>query len=343
MLSTRHLPLLVTFVQVCRDRSFTAAARSLSISKCLVSTHLRQLEDALGVRLLDRTTRRAALTQAGQDVLAAAERMVSAAADVSRIVESKQHAPTGVLKVGAPVDLGALIVAPAVARLCALHPELRAELVLSDGRTDPIEHHLDAVLTVNAPKDSGLISTRLGNDVEIIVASPSLARTWDAATEPKHLANAPWIAHPSIPISARHNFRNQRGAQQRLAPTEARVLANTGDAIRSLVVGGAGFAVVPQQMVADDLRSGRMLRVLPKWTGRRIVVHACVPSRSHPPPRVKLFIAELRNVFRVSGFEAQYASAAPRHPLRVTEPQSLRALRTSEWHCSSERPAALHR
>ena len=317
MLSTRHLPLLVTFVQVCRDGSFTVAARNLSISKALASAHLRQLEEALGVRLLDRTTRRATLTQVGQDVLTAAERMISAADDVSRIVETKQQAPSGVLRVGAPVDLGALLVAPAVARLCARYPELRAELVLTDARTDPIEHRLDAVLTVNAPKDSSLVSTRLGTDVEIIAASPSLTRTWQHAAEPKHLAEAPWIAHPSIPISARHNFKNQRGAQQRLAPTVARVVANTGDAIRSLLVGGAGLAVVPQQMVADDLRSGRMVRVLPKWTGRRIVVHASRPSRTHPSPRVKLFLAELRTVFRISGFEDQYQSA--RHPLRVIE------------------------
>jgi DNA-binding transcriptional LysR family regulator len=319
MLSLRDLPLLATFVQVCRDGSFTAAARSLSISKGLVSARVQTLERALGVRLLERTTRHIALTQTGQDVLSAAERALSAASDVSRIAESKQRSPTGVLRVGAPVDLGALLVAPAVARLCSRYPNLRAELVLSDHKTDAIEHRLDAVLSVNRPNDSAQMSTRLGSDVEIIVASPDLARVWQAVTEPKQLAHACWVAHPSIPISARHSFRNQSGAVQRLAPTEARVLANTGDAIRSLVVGGAGFAVVPMQMVVDDLRSGRMVRVLPKWSGRRVVLHACFPSRAHPPARVKLFLAELRNVFRISGFAAQYADAAPRHPLRVIE------------------------
>ncbi|HVZ34961.1 MAG TPA: LysR family transcriptional regulator [Polyangiaceae bacterium] len=320
MLSPRHLPLIATFVQVCRDGSFTKAAHSLSLSKSLVSTHLRLLEEALGARLLERTTRRLALTQTGHDVLTAADRMLCAANEVAQIAESKQEVPRGVLRVAAPVDLGALLVAPAVARLCSLYPELRAELVLTDEKTDLIAHRLDAMLSVNVPKDSRLVSTQLGEDMEIIVAAPRLARRWRAANQPKDLAGAPWIAHPAIPASNRHQFRNTRGALQRLAPKEARILANTGDAIRSLVVGGAGFAVVPAQMVADDLQSGRMVHVLPEWRGRKVLVHACIPSGTHPPARVTLFLQELRSAFRATGFEAQYAAGAPRHPLRHSAP-----------------------
>src|SRR5262245_38908863 len=105
MLSPRHLHLLVTFVHVCREGSFTQAARKLSISKSMVSDHLRTLEDVLGARLLERTTRRVALTQIGQEVLVAAERMQAAAADVSQLAESQRAAPSGVLRVGAPVFL----------------------------------------------------------------------------------------------------------------------------------------------------------------------------------------------------------------------------------------------
>jgi len=308
--------LLATFVQVCRDGSFTKAAGSLSISKSLVSTHLRLLEETLGARLIERTTRRVALTQTGQEVLAAAERMLFAAGEVAHIAEAKHDVPTGVLRVAAPVDLGALLVAPTVARMCARYPELRAELILSDGKTDPIAHRLDAILSVNVPKDSTFVSIRLGSDFEMIVASPDLGRNWQAATQPKDLAGAPWIAHPALPASARHLFRNQRGALQRLGPNEARIVANTGDAIRSLVAGGAGLAVVPSQMVAEDIRAGRMVRVLPEWKGRRVLVHACLPSRSHPPARVTVFLEELRAVFKITGFAAQYAGVAPRHALR---------------------------
>src|SRR6185295_9576297 len=99
MLAPRHLHLFATFIQVCRDGSFTQAARRLSISKSLVSSHLRTLEDVLGARLLERTTRRVALTQVGQDVLAAADRMMLAAEDVVSITESQSGVPSGVLRV----------------------------------------------------------------------------------------------------------------------------------------------------------------------------------------------------------------------------------------------------
>lgn len=173
---------------------------------------------------------------------------------------------------------------------------------------------------VNVPRDSALISTHLGSDFEIIVASSELARRWQAATQPRDLAGAPWVAHPSIPGSARHQFRNERGTLQRLAPSEPRIRANTSDAIRSLVVGGAGLAVVPSQMVLEDIQNGRMVRLLPEWKGRSVRFHVCMTSRRHPPARVTLFVEELRAVFKVTGFEAEYRGAAPRHTSRHGAP-----------------------
>ncbi len=301
MLPPRHLPLLATFVQVCREGSFTKAAISLSISKSVVSAHLRTLEEVLGARLLERTTRRVALTQIGQDVLAAADRMLSAANEVASIAESKRAIPAGVLRVAAPVCLGTLFVVPAVARLCSRYRELRAELVLSDEKTDPIAYRLDVIVSVNVPKDSTLVSMQLGTDTEIIVAAPSLAERWQHATQPTELASGPWIAHTSILASAQEQFRNQRGTLQRLTPRAPSILVNTCDAIRSLVVGGAGFAVAPTRMVAEDIHAGRMVRVLPEWKGRTVRIHAGMPSRNHPPARVTFFLDELRDIFRADG------------------------------------------
>jgi DNA-binding transcriptional LysR family regulator len=309
MLAPRHLPLLVTFVQVCREGSFTKAARKLGVSKSIVSAHMRMLEDVLGARLLERTTRHVAPTQIGQEVLSAADRMLSAADDIASIADSKRTGPSGVLRVAAPVYLGALIVAPAIARLCMRCREFRAELVLSDERTDPIAHRLDATVSVNVPQDSALVTMQLGSDVEIIVSAPELAELWRAAAEPKDLSAAPWVAHSSIPAAAQLQFRDQQGMLQRLAPPEASVYANTCEAIRSLVAGGAGLAVVPSKSVADDLRSGRIVRMLPEWKGRTVRIHACVPSQKHPPTRVTLFLEELRAQLNGSGepIEAQAA------------------------------------
>src|SRR5687768_12705435 len=138
MFPPRHLHLLATFVEVCREGSFTKAALRLGISKSIVSGQVRMLEDTLGARLLERSTRQLALTQIGREVLGAAERMLSAAGDVANIAESKRTVATGVLRVAAPIYLGEFFVAPAVARLVSRFRELRAELMLSDEKTDPI-------------------------------------------------------------------------------------------------------------------------------------------------------------------------------------------------------------
>src|SRR5262245_37195643 len=202
MLAPRHFHLLATFVQVCREGSFTQAGRKLSISKSMVSSHLRTLEDILGARLLERTTRRVALTQTGQEVLAAAERVLVAAEDVASIAETKRAVPSGVLRVAAPVYLGTLWVAPAMARLCSRYPDLRTELLLSDARTDPIAHQLDATVSVNVAQDAAVTSVQLGTDSEIIVAAPQLAERWRSAAQPKDLSGAPWVAHSCIPAGA---------------------------------------------------------------------------------------------------------------------------------------------
>ena len=315
MLRPQQLPLLAIFARVCREGSITSAAKALGLSKSVVSAHIRTLEQSLGTRLLERTTRRIALTQAGEAVLDAANRVVAAADEVRSIAESQREVPTGVLRVAAPVDLGALLVAPAVARLCLRYRGLRAELLLSDGKTDPIAQQLDAMLSVNVPKDSTLISTQLATDVEIIVASPELAREWATAKQPKDLAGARWVSHSSIPGSARRRFRNERDAAQQVATHEPHIVVNTADAMRSLIVAGAGFGVLPSQVVHDDMGAGRIVRVLPEWRGRTVRVHLCLPSRRHPPRRVVAFVEELRAMFALSGLKTQYL-AAPRHDLR---------------------------
>jgi DNA-binding transcriptional LysR family regulator len=301
MLSPRHLHLLATFVQVCREGSFTLAARKLATSKSIVSSQLRTLEEVLGARLLERTTRRFALTQTGQEVLAAAERVMGAADDVASIAETRRAVPSGVLRVAAPVYLGTLWVAPAMARLCSKYSELRTELVLNDAKTDSIAQQLDATVSVNVSHDAAVTSVQLGTDFEIIVAAPALAEKWSSASQPKDLASAPWVAHSCIPAGAQYQFRNQRGTQQRLAAPPASAVANTTDACRTLVSSGAGFAVLPLGPVQEELRAGRMLRVLPQWKGRVIRIHLVLASQKHPPARVTFFVEELRAVLEESG------------------------------------------
>jgi DNA-binding transcriptional LysR family regulator len=297
MFPPRHLHLLATFVEVCREGSFTKAARKLGISKSIVSGQVRMLEEILAARVLERSTRQVALTQIGHEVLGAAERMLSAAGDVAIIAESKRAVATGVLRVAAPIYLGEFFVAPAVARLVSRFRELRAELLLSDEKTDPIALQLDAVVSVNASQDSNLVGMPLANDLEIIVCAPELAPHWQGATQPNELLSAPWVVHSCIPAGAQHHFRTAAGSSQSISPSRPVIRANTLDALRALISNGAGLGILPALVVAEDIRAGRMLRLLPDWQGRALQIHAWLPSDKHRTARVTLFLEELRAAF----------------------------------------------
>lgn len=302
MFDHRDLPLLVVFARVCREGSVTAAARTLGLSKGVVSTQIKSLEASLGGRLLHRTTRRLTPTQAGLDVLAVAERVVAATEEVRALIEAHQGTPTGTLRVATTHDLGARFVAPAVARLCEAHPELRAELILDDALTDPVAQRLDAMVRLGVLADSTLVARRLAEDVDVVAAAPSLAARWHHVDEPRALAAAPWVAHASFVQTKRHRFRHTDGTVQELVMPTPRVVANSTSALRELIVGGVGLGILPSHRLGDDLRDARVERLVPAWSGRAIGVYLLLPSGRLVPRRVSLFGEELLRAFAAGGF-----------------------------------------
>jgi DNA-binding transcriptional LysR family regulator len=298
----RDLPLLVTFARVCREGSITAAARTLGLSKSVVSTQLKALEAALGGRLLHRTTRRLEPTQAGFDLLAVAERVAAATDEARAIVEAQRGTPTGTLRVASTHDLGARFVTPAVARMCAAHAELRAEIILDDAIIDPVAHRLDAMVRLGVPADSSLVAKRLADDVEVVVASPALAERWRHADEPRALAAAPWVAHASFVQTKRYRFRRTDGTTQELSIPLPRAVANTTAALRELIVGGVGLGILPSHRLVDDLAAKRVERLVSPWSGRAIGVYLLYESARNPARRITLFAEELQRGFAAEGF-----------------------------------------
>jgi DNA-binding transcriptional LysR family regulator len=289
-----QIPLLAVFAEVCRAGSVTGAARRLGLSKSVVSTHLQSLEAEVGARLLHRTTRRLSITDTGEAVRAIANQVLDAVDEVDAVAESQRSEPTGVLRVAAPQDIGDRFVAPLVAELCAAHPALRAELHIADDIVDVVAHRLDATVRAGVRQDSSLIAQHLADDAEVLLAAPALAQVWAAAREPRALLTAPWIMHARFAALRRQEFRRARGRSVTLAIEAPRATANTTHAMRALLVGGAGLGVLPTHMVLDDLRAGRLVRLLPDWTGRQVRIDLLLPFRRHVPRRVALFAEALR-------------------------------------------------
>lgn len=293
MIAASEGPLLVAFAAVVRGGSFSAAAAALKLSKSVVSERVRQLEERCGARLLERTTRRMRLTEAGALVLAAATRVEDALAQLSRSLEARQREPAGLLRVATTIDLGPQLVGPAVARLVAAHPRVRVEVVSEDAPRDVLESKVDVAVRLGAPRASSFVVRKLAVLREPIVAAPALADALAGATRPRELAGAPWVRH-SLVAGPVLQFVGPGGAREEITP-EVRAEANTGATVLSLLLAGAGVGVLPEHLVREHVRDGRLVVLCPGWIWKKVVLYALTPSRPSQSPALRAFLAALRD------------------------------------------------
>ena len=300
MIDTRDLPLLAIFVAVVRGGSFTTAGRELGLGKSGVSERVRTLEERLGLRLLERSTRRLRLTQAGEEVLAVATQVVHAAGEVNRIVEMHREGPVGTLRVTSTQDLGVRLVAPAVAALGRRHPGLRMELIFDDAMHDLVAEGFDVAVRLGPTADSKLVMRRLGSEPEVVVASLSQAEAFGRASRPAQLSGAAWVIHSGVPLPPVWRFRDEHGEEDELT-VMVRATTNSSEGMRALVLGGVGLGVMPRYLVAEELLAGRLVQLCPGWIRRTLTLSAVMPDRRHPPKRVSLFLEALRERVAAAG------------------------------------------
>lgn len=300
LFSPQQLPHLTTFAELVRQRSFTRAARVLGVSKSFVSTQVRALEESLGLRLVERTTRSFALTQAGERVLVLADRVLAAAEEVAMTAETYRSSVSGTLRVGAPHELGWRIVAPVLAGLCNAHPGLNVDLLCDDAPVDGAKTQIDAAVRTGVLREPA-VGRPVAVGSEIIVAAPRLAEQYQHATSPVALANAPWIHHKAVDPTLRQTFTNAERTETLPRPV-VRASANTTEGMVHLLMGGVGFCVLPQFNVQDAILQGKLVHVLPTWKRRTIGVYVLMPSIKQRPRRVTIFVDALRAAFSKLGF-----------------------------------------
>jgi DNA-binding transcriptional LysR family regulator len=302
MLAPRDLPLLPVFVAVAESGSFTAAARRLGLAKSVVSEHVRSLEQRCGMRLMERSTRRLRLTQVGEQVLDAAKDVLASVRSLEQVVEGHREAPSGTLRVTLPLDpsLSAMI-APITAALTRQYPALRVELRLDDAVHDLVSEGLDVALRLGSIVESSYVVKRLASELEIIVASPELADELVKSAAPRDLSGVPWVVHSALPTRASRTFRTARGDKAQIHAPVA-ISTNTVVAMRDLLLAGAGFGILPQHVVREDILAGRLRHVCEGWFQRKLVLHALLPTRQ-APPRVRALLERLPSAASRLGFE----------------------------------------
>ena len=279
---------LAIFAAVAEAEGFSAAARRLGLSKAMVSVAVSRLEQRLGVRLMQRTTRRLSLTEAGSATLPHAQRALLAARDAEEAATQSLTSPRGVLRVNAPMSFGLLHVVPALGVFARTYPEVRVDLVLDDRVLDLVEGGFDLALRIGTLPDSTLIAQRLGRSQNVLVAHPAyLARAGKPAT-PADLAEHAALLYSLSSVGPRWTLT--RGTRSETVRVSGPLQANSSLALRQAVLQGLGLARLPLFSVGDDLAAGRLVRVLPAWAMPEQSIYALHTSRDHLPRKTRAYI-----------------------------------------------------
>jgi DNA-binding transcriptional LysR family regulator len=287
--------LMITFVRIVEAGSVSAAATRLGVDKGSVSRQLGSLEDMLGVRLLNRTTRSLSLTDVGQVVLDRARRVLAEVENAGSEAESFRASPSGVLSVSTSVAFGRTQIVPYMAPFMARYPDIEVNLCLQDRHTDLVEEGMDVVLRLCDQPPDALVAHRLSTIGYVLVAEPQLAAELPPLKEPQDLANVPCLFYSYRKRETSWKFR--RGPEFTTVPVRSRIAVNSSDAVRSLALDGLGVALLPQFAVAKDLRERVLVPVLPGYEPQGnlgsslYALHA--PSRL-VPPKVRSFIKFLK-------------------------------------------------
>lgn len=285
------LPLLdgmAIFAAVIDSGSFTAAARALGLSKSAVSKRIAALEDALGTRLIDRTTRRLRLTEAGEEYYEAAARVVHEAEEAALAVAHYQSEPRGLLRVSVPMSFGQRHVVPHIAEFLARHPRLSLQLDLDDRRVDLIGEGYDLAIRIAALPDSTLVARRLAPARRVLCGAPDYFARHGRPRRPEDLRAHNCLGYDYLATRDEWRFAGRGGAVSvRVAGT---FRANNGDALLALARAGVGLVLGPTFMACEDLAAGRLETCLDDWNADIDGIFAVYPQRRHVPPKVRVFV-----------------------------------------------------
>ena len=274
---------LLVFTTIIDSGSMAAAGRRLGRSPPAVTRTLTALEERLATRLLERTTRRVAPTDAGRAVAEQARRVLAAYAALEQRPDTAE--PQGLLRVTAPVVFGRMHVMPAVTAFQALHPLVRVDLVLADRNLDMIDEELDVAVRIGPLADSALIARRIGAVRRLTVASPAYLRDHGTPRTPAELSGHAIIHTASRTAAAIWDYPPRRAV--RLTP---RVAVNQVEAALDAARAGRGIARALSYQVAGDIAAGRLARILADAEPPPLPVHLLVPSARHMPSRVRAFL-----------------------------------------------------
>lgn len=280
---------IAVFVRVVERGSFTLAADDLSVSRAVVSKYISRLEERLGARLLNRTTRRLALTEAGATLFEASRGALERIEEAESAVAQYQSAPKGRLRVSAPMSFGILHLGPALADFARQFPGVTLDIRLDDRFVNLLEENVDVAVRIGTLTDSSLVARKLAYTRAVACASPAyLAEHGEPAT-PEDLASHDCLIYSYLANANVWRFLARDGREIPVA-VSGNMRINNGIVLAEAALAGRGVLVTPSFYVAPMLRDGRLKRLLADYRLPELGIYAVYPQSSHVPPKVRAFI-----------------------------------------------------
>lgn len=282
---------LVYFAQVVDHRGFAPAARALAVPKSKLSRRIAGLEDRLGVRLLQRSTRRFSVTDVGETFYRHCKAMLVEAQAAQEAVEQASGEPRGIVRISCPIALLHARVAAMVVEFMALNPKVEIHLKGSNRPVDLVAEGYDIAIRARTPplEDSSLAMRQLAQRDWYLVASPSFCESHPLPAVPADLDQLPSLGDSLSERDHRWHLVGPGGATATIG-YRPRLVSDDMHLLRAAAVAGQGVVQLPAMLLGDELRSGRLVRLLPDWCSKGAVVHAVFPSRRGLLPSVRALI-----------------------------------------------------
>jgi DNA-binding transcriptional LysR family regulator len=293
----RDLYRMAVFTKVVECGSFSKAAINLGLGKSVVSQHVLTLEKSINAQLINRSPRSFSLTEEGRRFYDACLLMTEHAEAALSSVDELRAEPRGKVRISASYNLSLNFLIRALADYQSAHPQVEIELVVEDTISNIIEAGFDLCLRTGWLKESRLYAVRLGSFRLVPCVSAQYPQHHLMPEKPEDLATMPWVIITQLPHPERLEMMRADG-QRRSVRISAVVRTNTGVAARTFVANSNLAGLLPDYAVLDDLREGRLVRVLPDWTTEEGTISAVFPHKEHMTPRLRLLLDHLRTAFQ---------------------------------------------
>ena len=285
-----------TFAAVVDAGSFVQAADALDISKAAVSRHVADLEQRLGVRLLQRTTRKLSLTEEGRAFYGRCKNLLGELEDAEAEITSKSVQASGLVKINVPVSFGILHLAPLWPAFMAKHPKVSLDVTTSDRMVDLVEEGYDMAVRIARLPSSSLVSRKLASTRLILCASPTYLKKHAKPQHPADLADHAVLSYTLLVMGEQWEFDGPEGSVTVAVNPVLRT--NSGDTCRAAALAHQGVILQPSFIVGEDLRKGTLVELMPHYRSLEFGIYAIYPSRRHVAPKVRTLIDYLASAMQ---------------------------------------------